>query len=138
MTSPLEALGMIALRRLDPEAAHGMALKALQMGLGPNSGPFTSPRLKTTLAGLSLSNPVGLAAGFDKNATALAPLARCGFGFVEVGAATPRAQPPDPRWEGPPTTWCATWERPARGQPPAGRSARAAAPRLPPGPRSGT
>ena len=97
MTSPLEALGMIALRRLDPEAAHGMALKALQMGLGPNSGPFTSPRLKTTLAGLSLPNPVGLAAGFDKNATALAPLARCGFGFVEVGAATPRAQPGNPK-----------------------------------------
>ena len=97
MTSPLEALGMIALRRLDPEAAHGMALKALQMGLGPKSGPFTSPRLATTLAGLSLPNPVGLAAGFDKNATALAPLARCGFGFVEVGAATPRPQPGNPR-----------------------------------------
>ena len=97
MTSPLEALGMIALRRLDPEAAHGMALKALQMGLGPKSGPFTSPRLKTTLAGLPLPNPVGLAAGFDKNATALAPLARCGFGFVEVGAATPRPQPGNPK-----------------------------------------
>ena len=97
MTSPLEALGMIALRRLDPEAAHGMALKALQMGLGPKGGPFTSPRLKTTLSGLSLPNPLGLAAGFDKNATALAPLARCGFGFVEVGAATPRAQPGNPK-----------------------------------------
>ena len=97
MTSPLEALGMIALRRLDPEAAHGIALKALQMGLGPKSGPFTSPRLKTTLAGLPLPNPVGLAAGFDKNATALAPLARCGFGFVEVGAATPRPQPGNPK-----------------------------------------
>ena len=97
MTSPLEALGMIALRRLDPEAAHGMALKALQMGLGPKRGPFTSPRLKTSLAGLPLPNPVGLAAGFDKNATALAPLARCGFGFVEVGAATPRAQPGNPK-----------------------------------------
>ncbi len=97
MTSPLEALGMIALRRLDPEAAHGMALKALQMGLGPKSGPYTSPRLATTLAGLSLTNPVGLAAGFDKNATALAPLARCGFGFVEVGAATPRPQPGNPK-----------------------------------------
>ncbi len=97
MTSPLEALGMIALRRLDPEAAHGMALRALQMGLGPKVGPFTSPRLATTLAGLSLPNPVGLAAGFDKNATAVAPLARCGFGFVEVGAATPRPQPGNPK-----------------------------------------
>jgi dihydroorotate dehydrogenase len=97
MTSPLEQLGMIALRRMDPEAAHGLALKALQMGLGPKGGPFTTPRLKTTLAGLSLPNPVGLAAGFDKNATALAPLARCGFGFVEVGAATPRPQPGNPK-----------------------------------------
>ena len=97
MTSPLEQLGMIALRRMDPEAAHGFALKALQMGLGPKGGPFTSPRLKTTLAGLSLPNPVGLAAGFDKNATALAPLARCGFGFVEVGAATPRSQAGNPK-----------------------------------------
>jgi dihydroorotate dehydrogenase len=97
MTSPLEQLGMFALRRMDPEAAHGLALKALQMGLGPKGGPFTTPRLKTTLAGLSLPNPVGLAAGFDKNATALAPLARCGFGFVEVGAATPRPQPGNPK-----------------------------------------
>jgi len=97
MTSPLEQLGMIALRRMDPEAAHGFALKALQMGLGPKGGPFTTPRLATTVAGLALPNPVGLAAGFDKNATALAPLARCGFGFVEVGAATPRPQPGNPK-----------------------------------------
>ncbi len=97
MTSALEQLGMIALRRMDPEAAHGLALKALQMGLGPKSGPLTTPRLATTVAGLAIPNPVGLAAGFDKNATALAPLARCGFGFVEVGAATPRPQPGNPR-----------------------------------------
>jgi len=50
-------------------------------------------RLKTKLAGLDLPNPVGLAAGFDKNATAVAPLMRAGFGFLEVGAATPRPQP---------------------------------------------
>ena len=97
MTSPLEQLGMNALRRMDPETAHGLALKALQLGLGPKDGPFTTPRLATTVAGLALPNPVGLAAGFDKNATALAPLARCGFGFVEVGAATPRPQPGNPK-----------------------------------------
>ncbi len=92
-----EALGLAALRLVDPEHAHALALRALQMGLGPRSGPFTSPRLATTVAGLALPNPIGLAAGFDKNATALHPLARCGFGFVEVGAATPRPQSGNPK-----------------------------------------
>ncbi|MCU0817313.1 MAG: dihydroorotate dehydrogenase (quinone), partial [Cypionkella sp.] len=82
---------------MDPEAAHGLALRALNMGLAPLPGPVTSPRLRTTLAGMALPNPVGLAAGFDKNATALAPLARAGFGFLEVGAATPLPQPGNPK-----------------------------------------
>ncbi|SFM51057.1 quinone-dependent dihydroorotate dehydrogenase [Shimia aestuarii] len=93
----LESLGMKALRGMDPEAAHGLAIRALQMGLAPAPGKITSPRLKTTLAGIALTNPVGLAAGFDKNATALNGLARAGFGFFEVGAATPRAQPGNPK-----------------------------------------
>ncbi|WP_333713934.1 quinone-dependent dihydroorotate dehydrogenase [Yoonia sp.] len=93
----LESIGLAALRRVDPETAHGLALKALNAGLGPRSGPVTSDRLKTALAGLVLPNPVGLAAGFDKNATALHALARTGFGFLEVGAATPRAQEGNPR-----------------------------------------
>lgn len=92
-----ESAGLALLHRLDPETAHGLSLKALQMGLVPLPGPVTSPRLATTLAGLPLLNPVGLAAGFDKNATAIAPLSRAGFGFIEVGAATPRAQPGNPR-----------------------------------------
>ena len=58
---------------------------------------MTSLRLATTVAGLSLQNPVGLAAGYDKNATAIAPLSRAGFGFVEVGAATPLPQPGNPK-----------------------------------------
>jgi dihydroorotate dehydrogenase len=95
--STLEKLGLAALRRIDPETAHGLALKALRAGLGPRGGPQTSPRLRCQLAGLDLPNPVGLAAGFDKNATALAPLARCAFGFLEVGAATPRPQEGNPR-----------------------------------------
>ena len=88
-----ERIGLAALRRIDPETAHGLAIRALKAGLGPRGGPFTSARLATTLAGLSLPNPVGLAAGFDKNAVALHALSRCGFGFLEVGAATPRPQP---------------------------------------------
>ncbi len=95
--SLIEQIGLRALRRMDPEAAHGMALKALNAGLGPKAGPVTSPRLRTSLAGLDLPNPVGLAAGFDKNAEALGPLARAGFGFLEVGAATPRPQPGNPK-----------------------------------------
>ena len=93
----LETIGLAALRRIDPETAHGLALKALNTGLGPRSGPVTSDRLRTTVAGLSLPNPIGLAAGFDKNATALHALAKTGFGFLEVGAATPRPQPGNPK-----------------------------------------
>lgn len=93
----LEQIGLAALRRIDPETAHRIALRALNTGLIPLPGQITSPRLTTDLAGLPLSNPLGIAAGFDKNAECLSPLARAGFGFVEVGAATPRPQPGNPR-----------------------------------------
>ena len=93
----LERLGLSLLHTTDPERAHGLAIKALQAGLTPKPGPVTSPRLRTTVAGLDLPNPVGLAAGFDKNATCLHALSQAGFGFVEVGAATPRPQPGNPK-----------------------------------------
>ena len=92
-----EKLGLAALHRLDPEIAHGLSIKALTSGLAPTPGPVTSDRLKTGVAGLELPNPVGLAAGFDKNGEALAPLSRAGFGFIEVGAVTPRPQPGNPK-----------------------------------------
>lgn len=95
--NPIEKLGLMAMHQLDPETAHGLSIKALQAGLTPCPGPYSTPRLVTRLAGLSLPNPVGLAAGFDKNATAVRPLSRAGFGFVELGAATPRAQPGNPK-----------------------------------------
>ena len=88
-----EQLGLRALHQVDPETAHGLAITALRLGWAPTPGPVTSKRLKTSLAGMSLPNPVGLAAGFDKNATAVAPLSNAGFGFIEVGAATPLPQP---------------------------------------------
>jgi dihydroorotate dehydrogenase len=88
-----EQLGLRALRKIDPEAAHGLAISALRMGMAVSPGPVTSDRLRTSLAGLALPNPVGLAAGFDKNATAVAQLSNAGFGFIEVGAATPLPQP---------------------------------------------
>ncbi|MEM1004632.1 MAG: quinone-dependent dihydroorotate dehydrogenase [Pseudomonadota bacterium] len=92
-----ERLGLAALHRLDPEAAHGMSIKALKSGLASGSGPITSSRLRTTIAGLDLPNPVGLAAGFDKNGEVLTPLSKAGFGFIEVGAVTPRPQPGNPK-----------------------------------------
>jgi dihydroorotate dehydrogenase len=95
--TPLERLGLRALHRLDPEVAHGLSLRALKAGLVPLPGVVTSARLATKVAGLDLPNPVGLAAGYDKNAEAVGPLLRAGFGFVEVGAATPRPQTGNPK-----------------------------------------
>ncbi len=93
----IERAALAVLHRLDPERAHGLALRGLNSPFAPLPGPVASPRLQVSLAGLTLPNPIGLAAGFDKNATAVAPLMRAGFGFVEVGAATPRPQGGNPR-----------------------------------------
>lgn len=93
----IERLGLRALHLLDPETAHGVALRALNTGLAGGSGPVTSTRLRTTVAGLALPNPVGVAAGFDKNAVAVDATLRTGFGFCEVGAVTPRPQPGNPK-----------------------------------------
>ena len=93
----VEHIGLRALRMFDPETAHGLSIKALNAGLGPKGGAVTSPRLACTIAGLDLPNPIGLAAGFDKNAEALVPLGQTGFGFLEVGAATPLPQDGNPR-----------------------------------------
>lgn len=93
----LERAGLALLHRFDPETAHELALRALRLGLTPCPGAYTTARLRTDLAGLALANPVGLAAGFDKDARALGPLSRAGFGFIEVGAVTPRPQPGNPR-----------------------------------------
>ena len=92
-----ERASLALLHRIDPERAHALSLMALRAGLTPRPGPVTSPRLATTIAGLALPNPVGLAAGYDKNAVAVGPLSRAGFGFIEVGAATPLPQPGNPR-----------------------------------------
>ncbi|MSU91073.1 quinone-dependent dihydroorotate dehydrogenase [Rhodobacteraceae bacterium 2CG4] len=95
--SALERLGLGLMHRLDPERAHGLAIRALRLGIAPLPRMPDSPRLRTRFAGLELPNPVGLAAGFDKNAEVVAPLLKAGFGFVEVGAVTPRPQPGNPR-----------------------------------------
>ena len=93
-----EKLGLKLLHQFDPERAHGLSIQALKLGLAPlHGGPVHTLRLETSLGGMALRNPVGLAAGYDKNAEALAPMAKAGFGFLEVGAATPRPQPGNPK-----------------------------------------
>ena len=94
--SRLDDLGAAILRGLDPETAHGLALTALKAGLGGRVDARDAV-LATRVAGLDLPNPVGLAAGFDKNGEALHGLARAGFGFVECGSVTPRPQPGNPK-----------------------------------------
>ncbi|MFN4288710.1 MAG: quinone-dependent dihydroorotate dehydrogenase [Brevundimonas sp.] len=94
--SAVHDLGLELLRALDPEQAHTLALKAVQIGLGPRA-PAPAPALRTTLAGLSLPSPIGLAAGFDKDAVAIDGLLSLGFGFIECGSVTPRPQSGNPR-----------------------------------------
>jgi dihydroorotate dehydrogenase len=81
-----------ALLRMDPEIAHGATINALRLGLAPEQEAPDPPELATTVAGLELKNPVGMAAGFDKNGEVPRPLSRMGFGMVEVGSVTPRPQ----------------------------------------------
>ena len=80
------------LHGMDPERAHRLGIAGLKLGLGPRDRAPDDPRLATRLAGMDLPNPVGLAAGFDKNAEVPDALLAMGFGFVECGAVTPRAQ----------------------------------------------
>ena len=82
-------LGGALLRRMDPEQAHRLAIKGLSV-LPLPPARADDPILRTRLAGLDLPNPVGLAAGLDKNGEALSGLSRLGFGFVECGSVTPR------------------------------------------------
>ena len=92
-----ERAGLALLHRLDPETAHELAQRGLRSGLyrPPSLPPL--PRLRCNLAGIALSNPIGLAAGFDKNATSAGPLSRAGFGFLELGAVTPLPQTGNPK-----------------------------------------
>ena len=93
----IEKAGLAGLHRLPPEPAHRLSLMAMKAGLVPLPGPITTDRLATSIAGLNLLNPLGLAAGYDKDAEAVDALSRAGFGFVEVGAITPLPQPGNPR-----------------------------------------
>lgn len=81
------------LRLLEPETAHALAIWALACGLAPRERRADPPSLATTVWGRTFPNPLGLAAGFDKDAQAVDGLLALGFGFVEIGSVTPLAQP---------------------------------------------
>ena len=84
--------GTSVLRRLPAERAHVTTVKLLRAGLGPKSGVITSDRLTCSVGGLDLPNPVGLAAGFDKDCDVPDAMLAAGFGCVECGTVTPRPQ----------------------------------------------
>lgn len=90
------ALARPLIFRLDPERGHRLGLSALSR-LPVGRVPAPDPRLVSTVAGLRFPTPVGLAAGFDKDAEAFGALLSLGFGFVEVGTLTPRPQAGNPR-----------------------------------------
>ncbi len=98
MLSPAATSALMpAMRLLDAETAHGLALRALRAGLVRPDRSRDDPCLQVRALGCLFDNPIGLAAGFDKNAVAILPLMRLGFGFVETGTVTPRPQPGNPR-----------------------------------------
>lgn len=97
MTPTLASALMPLLRRMDAESAHDLALRALRLGLAGSSRDTDDPILAVRAMGRRFANPIGLAAGFDKNAIAVPALMRLGFGFVETGTVTPRPQDGNPR-----------------------------------------
>jgi len=93
----LYALARPLLRFITPEQAHGFAIKALRRGLVPCAAAPDDPVLATRVWGLDFPNPIGLAAGFDKDAEVVDAVLKLGFGFVEAGTVTPRPQPGNPK-----------------------------------------
>jgi dihydroorotate dehydrogenase len=85
------------LQTLEPERAHRLGLWAIKAGLAGHDAQEDPPALAVRALGLSFRNPIGLAAGFDKNADAVVPLMRLGFGCVEAGTVTPLPQPGNPK-----------------------------------------
>ena len=94
--SALFGLGQSLLLALPPERAHDVDIKTLELGIYPRAEGPDDKRLAQRLFGLDFPNPVGMAAGFDKNARVPRELLAMGFGFVEVGTLTPRPQAGNP------------------------------------------
>ena len=83
--------------KINPETAHSLAINALKLNNIPYSKPRDNHILETTFCEKKLSSPIGVAAGFDKNAEVYNPLFNLGFGFVEVGTITPKPQFGNPK-----------------------------------------
>ena len=96
MIGLFDRLSRPLLHALDPEDAHGLAIRLLKLAPLPQAAP-DDERLATRVFGLNFKNPIGIAAGFDKNAEVPDALLRLGFGFVEVGTITPLPQAGNPR-----------------------------------------
>ncbi|MBX3566533.1 MAG: quinone-dependent dihydroorotate dehydrogenase [Rhizobiaceae bacterium] len=92
-----DRIGREVLFRFDPETAHGLSLRALACGLPVAPRAPHDPRLAVTVAGLAVPNPLGMAAGYDKDGEVPDALLGLGFGFAEIGSVTPRAQPGNPK-----------------------------------------
>jgi dihydroorotate dehydrogenase len=88
----LSSLARPLLNRLDPELAHSLTIQGLGLLRHLSSPAHDDPRLQIQTLGMTFPNPVGLAAGFDKNAAVTQQMLGFGFGFVEVGTITPRSQ----------------------------------------------
>ena len=97
MISGLADLALPFLRALDPEHAHELTLKAMEAGLYPRPLEGDDTRLAQNIWGLDFPNPIGIAAGFDKDARVPQAILDSGFGFAEVGTLTPRPQTGNPR-----------------------------------------
>ncbi len=97
MSGLFQSIGRKVLFSFDPEDAHGLSIKALKTGLVPACVPNNDPALRVAVAGLSFPNPLGMAAGYDKNAEVPDALLKLGFGFAEVGTLTPLAQSGNPK-----------------------------------------
>ncbi|OHV26954.1 quinone-dependent dihydroorotate dehydrogenase [Rhizobium sp. RMa-01] len=97
MIDPFKRLARKGLFLFDPEMAHGMSIAALKSGLVPACQITPDPRLSQTVAGLTFENPLGMAAGYDKNAEVPEALLKLGFGFTEIGTVTPKPQSGNPR-----------------------------------------
>jgi dihydroorotate dehydrogenase len=97
MTIVSYRLARSVLRLFPPETAHWLTIRALKLGLGGASRAPDDPILACRVWGLDFANPIGLAAGFDKNAEVIDAMLALGFGFVEAGTVTPLPQPGNPR-----------------------------------------
>lgn len=92
MIGRLAGIASRSLFVFDPEIAHNLSITVLKTGISPVCPPKPDPRLAQTIAGIRFENPVGLAAGYDKNAEVPDALLKIGFGFTEVGTLTPKPQ----------------------------------------------